>query len=63
LIDYPNLSSEDIKKMRDKLTLEFYTDPRQMFRIFLNNLHPREFFRLAKATKDYFVYLLKKKIK
>jgi anaerobic magnesium-protoporphyrin IX monomethyl ester cyclase len=63
LIDYPNLSSEEIKKMRDKLTLEFYTDPRQMIRIFLNNLHPREFVRLVKATKDYFAYLLKKKIR
>jgi anaerobic magnesium-protoporphyrin IX monomethyl ester cyclase len=61
LIDYPNLSSKEIKEMRDKLTLEFYTDPRQTIRIFLNNLHPREFVRLVKATKDYFAYLLKKR--
>ena len=63
LIDYPHLSAEELKKMRDKLTLEFYTDPRQMIRIFLNNLHPREFIRLTKASIDYFKYLLKRKFR
>ena len=62
LIDYPNLHAEELKKMRDKLTIEFYTDPRQMLRIVANNLHPREFVRLAKASKDYLAYLLKKKV-
>lgn len=62
VIDYPGLTSEEMKEMRDKLTLEFYTDPRQMFRIALNNLHPREFARLVKATIDYFSYLAKKKV-
>ena len=62
LIDYPHLSAEELKKMRDKLTLEFYTDPRQMIRILLNNLHPSEFIRLTKASIDYFTYLLKKKV-
>jgi radical SAM superfamily enzyme YgiQ (UPF0313 family) len=61
LIDYPDLPSEELRKMRDKLTLEFYTDPRQMFRILANNLHPREFARLVKASWDYFKYLLNKK--
>lgn len=61
LIDYPHLKAEELKKLRDKLTLEFYTDPRQMLRIMSKNLHPREFMRLSKASLDYFKYLIKKK--
>jgi radical SAM superfamily enzyme YgiQ (UPF0313 family) len=61
LIDYPNLSAEELKKMRDKLMVEFYTTPKQMFRMFINNLHPHEFARLTRATIDYLAYLLRKK--
>lgn len=60
IVSYPNLSNKELKKMRDKMMLEFYTNPKQMITMFFNNLHPREMKRLVKATYDYMNYLFKK---
>ena len=60
LVDYPNLKHDELKKLRDKMMIEFYTNPKQMISIFFNNLHPREMTRLVKAAYDYISYLMKK---
>jgi len=58
VVSYPWLSSEEIKKMRDRLTLRFYLSPRQILYTATHNLHPSEFKRLAKASFDYLSYLV-----
>lgn len=58
VVSYPLLSSEEIKKMRDRLTLRFYLSPRQILYTVAHNLHPSEFKRLAKASFDYLSYLV-----
>jgi len=60
LVSYPNLSNEKLKKMRDKLTIRFYTSPKYIASAIVNNLNPFEIKRLVKASFDFLNYLLRK---
>ncbi len=62
IVNYPELPDEEIKKMRDRLTIRFYTSPGYVLRTFANNLEPSEFKRLAKASFDYLSYLVKRRL-
>jgi len=57
LINYPNLSTEEMKKLREKITLKFYTSPKWISQAIVHNLHPYEIFRMLNATKDYIKFL------
>jgi hypothetical protein len=63
LVNYPNLSKEKLKKMRDKLTIRFYTSPKYILYATTHNLNPNEIKRLTKASFDYLSYLLRKGMK
>jgi len=62
IVSYPELQDEEIKKMRDRLTIRFYTSPGYVLRTLANNLEPSEFKRLAKASFDYLSYLIKRRL-
>jgi|TARA_B100002003_G_scaffold245999_1_gene274808 radical SAM superfamily enzyme YgiQ (UPF0313 family) len=62
IVSYPELSDGKIKKMRDDLTMRFYTSPRIILRTVMNNLTPSEFERLANASMAYLSYLVKKRL-
>jgi len=58
IVDYPNLTSKQIRKMRESITVRFYLSPKWMAQAVLHNLHPNEMIRLATAAKDYLRFLL-----
>jgi radical SAM superfamily enzyme YgiQ (UPF0313 family) len=62
IVSYPGLSDEEIKMLRDRLTLRFYLSPGYILYTLRHNLEPSEFRRLAKASYDYLSYLVKKKL-
>jgi radical SAM superfamily enzyme YgiQ (UPF0313 family) len=61
LVNYPNLTSEEIKKIRDKLMIRFYTSPELVWQTFIHNLHFDEINRLLIAAKDYLFYLISRR--
>ena len=61
LVNYPNLTSEEIKQIRDKLMIRFYTSPKLAWQTFTHNLNFNEMKRLLIATKDYLSYLISKR--
>ena len=63
IVNYPNLSNLEIKKLRDTLTLRFYTSPKWIMQAVLHNLHPAEIKRLFNAAKDFFTYFLSSNLK
>jgi anaerobic magnesium-protoporphyrin IX monomethyl ester cyclase len=63
LLNYDGLSSEDIKKLRSDLTLKFYTSPAYLFYTLRRNAHPLEMTRLIKTTKNYMMFLAKRRSK
>jgi len=60
IVSYPNLTNEEIKKLRDELMIRFYSSPKWMAQTLLHNMNPDEIVRLTNAAKDYLSYLLKK---
>lgn len=62
LVSYPWLTAEEIDKLRDKLMLSFYTNPKHIAQTILKNLHPLEASRVSLYALEYFKYLLKRKI-
>jgi len=61
LVNYPNLSNEAIKDLREKLMIKFYTSPRAILKTITSNLHPYEMQRIMKAALDYFSFISNKK--
>jgi radical SAM superfamily enzyme YgiQ (UPF0313 family) len=57
IVNYSNLSSKEIRELRDKLMIKFYTSPKWIIQAIYHNFHPSEMVRLANAAKDYTVYL------
>ncbi|MEM5782668.1 MAG: magnesium-protoporphyrin IX monomethyl ester oxidative cyclase, partial [Candidatus Aenigmatarchaeota archaeon] len=63
LINYPNLSTEELKKIRDKLMLKFYFSPKHILRTIIRNLSFDEIRRVLNAAKDYTFYLVRSRLK
>lgn len=61
IIDYPWLTREEIRKLRDEFTVKFYLSPRHLWLEFFNNLSFQEQKRLFKARLDYLKYLFAKR--
>jgi len=60
MINYPNLSAQDLKEIRDKLVLRYYLTPKNILQNILRNLHPSEMARFINVVKDYLMYLITK---
>lgn len=58
LIEYPNLSAEEIKRIRDVMTKKFYLSPKWILQNILSNLTPSEAVRMLDAAKNYMEFLL-----
>ena len=63
LLSYPNLPASRIRELREKLTIEFYLNPKWIAQALLHNLHPDEMLRLLFAMKDYLKFLFKERAK
>jgi len=63
IVSYPNLTNEEIKEIRDKLMLRFYSSPKHLFYTLARNLSFSEMKRLINAYKSYLSYLIKKKLR
>jgi len=61
IVSYPNLSSEKIRRMKDKLFVKFYTSPKYIARAVATNLRPSEMFRMILAGRDFLAYLRRRK--
>lgn len=61
LVSYPQLSSDEIERFRDKATINFYTSPKQLWYTFRRNLNWSEMVRLTKAAIDYITFLLNRR--
>ena len=61
LVNYPDLTAEEIKQMRDKLMVRFYTSPKHVWQTITHNTNFDEIQRLLIAAKDYLSYLMSKK--
>jgi len=62
LVSYPWLTAEEIDKLRDKLMLDFYLNPKHIAQTIVKNLHPLEASRVLMYATEYFKYLIKRKI-
>lgn len=62
LVSYPNLSNKEIAELREKLMIRFYFTPKHILLTIRKNLHPYEFFRVARYAKDYVFYLIQRKV-
>ncbi len=60
IVNYPNLTNEEIKRLRDELMIRFYSSPKWMIQSLLHNMNLDEIVRLANAAKGYLSYLLKR---
>jgi len=58
IVNYPELTTEDIKNMREELTIKFYSSPKWIAQAVLHNLHPDEMIRIATTAKNYLKFLL-----
>ena len=58
IVSYPELTTEDIKNMREELTIKFYSSPKWIAQAVLHNLHPDEMIRIATTAKNYLKFLL-----
>jgi radical SAM superfamily enzyme YgiQ (UPF0313 family) len=63
LVSYPNLSREEMRKIRDKLMIEFYFSPKHIWQTIVHNLSFDEMKRVFNAAKDYFSYLIKSRVR
>ena len=61
LVNYPWLPNERIDQLRESLMLKYYFNPKQIFYTLVRNLHPHEFIRVVRYSKDYLIYLINKK--
>ena len=61
IVDYPNLKSEEICKLRDELMVKYYTNPKHILYTITHNLDIDEMKRLFKAGKDFLKYLMRRK--
>ena len=57
IVSYPWLSAEEMKEMREKMMVEFYTSPKWIAQAILHNLHPYEIKRMLSAAKSYLDFL------
>ncbi len=63
LVNQPGLAGDEIKKLRENLMLRYYLNPKHIWFTLRRNLHPFEFVRVMHYAKDYFAFLMLKKIK
>ena len=63
LVSYPNLSNVELRKIRDKLMLRFYTSPKHIWQTIIHNLSFDEISRLFNAAKSYVSYLISSRMK
>ncbi len=63
LVSYPNLSSNDINEIRDKLMVKFYTNPKHVWQTVMKNLNPVEGVRVVNYALKYLAYLSKRMTK
>lgn len=63
LVSYPWLKAEEIDKLRDKLMIEFYTNPKHIAQTIVKNLHPLEASRVVAYALEYLKYLIGRRIK
>ncbi|MEK6972537.1 MAG: radical SAM protein [archaeon] len=64
IISRPGLSNYELVELCDEARREFYLRPKYIFsKIKQAFLHPKEFVRIAKASKTFFKYLFNKKEK
>ena len=61
LLSYPHLTWKDIKEMREKVTINFYLNPKWIAQTFLHNLHPDEIIRNLVSGLNYFKFLVKER--
>lgn len=61
LINYPGLTNNNLREIRDNLTIGFYTSPHHLWQTIFHNLDYGEVKRLTKAATDYTHYLIKKR--
>ncbi|MEO0281488.1 MAG: radical SAM protein [candidate division WOR-3 bacterium] len=62
LVSYPWLTADEIDKLRDKLMLSFYLNPKHIAQTIVKNLHPLEASRVVVYATEYLKYLFKRKI-
>lgn len=60
LINYPDLTKENISGLREKLMLNYYLNPKHILYTFMMNMHPHEMIRVVAYARDYILYLLNK---
>jgi radical SAM superfamily enzyme YgiQ (UPF0313 family) len=58
IISYPELTAEDIKNIREELTIKFYSSPKWIAQALLHNLQLDEMIRITTAAKNYLKFLL-----
>jgi radical SAM superfamily enzyme YgiQ (UPF0313 family) len=63
LVSYPNLSKEEMRKIRDSLMIKFYLSPKHIWQTITHNLSLDEMQRVFNAAKEYISYLIKSKAK
>jgi len=63
IVNYPELSNKEIKKMRDKFNTRFNLSPTHLIWQHLHSLNRNEQKRLLNLEKDYLFYLIKSKLK
>jgi radical SAM superfamily enzyme YgiQ (UPF0313 family) len=61
LVSYPDLSNKDIEKMRDLMTVGFYTSFRHIVFTVIQNYNPLETLRLIRGALNYFKFLIKRR--
>ncbi|MEM5843891.1 MAG: radical SAM protein [Candidatus Aenigmatarchaeota archaeon] len=63
LVSYPELSREELRKIRDNLMLKFYFSPKHIWQTITHNLSFDEMRRVFNAAKDYISFLIKSRVK
>jgi radical SAM superfamily enzyme YgiQ (UPF0313 family) len=63
LVSYPNLTNEELRKIRDNLMLRFYLSSKHIWQTITHNLSFDEMRRVFNAAKEYFSYLIQTKVK
>lgn len=62
LVNYPNLTNEEIKSIRDRLVIRYYTSPRYIWQTLTHNMNLDEMKRLATVARDYLLYMVRKRV-
>ncbi|MBU3897260.1 MAG: B12-binding domain-containing radical SAM protein [Nanoarchaeota archaeon] len=63
IVSYPDLTKEEICKLKDRLMIRYYTSPKHIAHTIKHNMSASEMKRLGKAGTDYLKYLIKRRTK